>query len=76
MHISTIAILLGLGSGALADIKGECKPLTNVCYANVDNSEQASCTGTPCSSRGQECTIHVVAPMGYPEKGKASCTPS
>ncbi|KAI1768719.1 hypothetical protein GGR53DRAFT_476794 [Hypoxylon sp. FL1150] len=73
MYLSTIAILLGLGSGALADITGGCNVNTNVCYANVDNSEQASCNGTPCSNNAQPCTIQVVAPLGYPEKGKATC---
>ncbi|KAI0834174.1 hypothetical protein F5Y06DRAFT_300885 [Hypoxylon sp. FL0890] len=43
MHLFVVAILLNLVYGAVVDIVGGCNVNTNVCYANVDNSEQASC---------------------------------
>ncbi|KAI1405649.1 hypothetical protein F4819DRAFT_374284 [Hypoxylon fuscum] len=74
MHLSLIAALLGLSSGAVASIAGACNFYTNVCYANGDNSQQASCTGTPCKGNAGPCTIEVVAPLGAPEQGKATCS--
>ncbi|KAI1093944.1 hypothetical protein F5B19DRAFT_448026 [Rostrohypoxylon terebratum] len=70
-----VAIFLGLVYGAVVDIVGACNVATNVCYANVDNSEQASCSSkAPCTDNAKACTIQIVAPIGFPERGKATCS--
>ncbi|KAI1414273.1 hypothetical protein F5Y13DRAFT_188373 [Hypoxylon sp. FL1857] len=75
MRLFIVAIFLNLVYGAVVDIVGGCDVNTNVCYANVDNSEQASCSkSAPCTNNAQPCTIQIVAPIGSPERGKARCS--
>ncbi|KAI1371523.1 hypothetical protein F4677DRAFT_435437 [Hypoxylon crocopeplum] len=73
MYFLFVAILISLCSGALTGITGSCDVRTNVCHANVDNSEQATCKGTTCTGTAKPCTIQIVAPIGAPERGKATC---